>query len=924
MLSEKRCQGLLGIAFTDRDPAISESLLNIVANHTARTIQIAHLIEQMRSSEVRYRRLVEELPIGLSILDRRGRLIYGNPAARRILGVPSEDLSRTEGQKFYELPTIRASIFEKPLKALMEKGTPIRGLEGPYTSPHGRKAILRLNGIPLKSGEQITGALLLVEDITERTRTEQHCRLLADEAPIAILLLDKDGRLIYGNEASKKVFKVPPGQDLDSLGKVVLDIPQVKKAGLVEPIGKLLRGEPFHNLKVVYPLDVGPVHLRGHGIPLTEDGEVTGAMILVEDITEQVRAEEQFRQIFNASPEALFVEDLDLSILEVNRMACEMLGYTRDELLKMKVSDLLPPEEMDRVMSYMEEFNRNGFVRFQTVSLRKDGTPVPVEVIAHRFTWGGREAALMSVRDVTDRVRMEEELARQAREWQETFDASVEAILIQDKNYVILKANRAFLRLVGADTLEEVVGKRCYELVHGTDSPPPFCPFSRALETKSPIQARFLEPKSQSWFEVSISPILRDGKLQWVVHTIWDITERVRMEENLRHAQKMEALGTLTGGIAHDFNNILTAIMGYTSLLLSKMDSSHPHYQAISTIHQASERAAGLVHQLLQFSRKIPLRNLQPVSINEVVEEINRVIRETFPREIEILLELDPNLPPVRGDRSQLYQVILNLCVNARDAMPQGGRLRIATDVVEVRPDPAHPERRPGPYCRLTVEDTGVGMNEAVLSRLFEPFFTTKEHGTGLGLSIAYGIVTSHGGFIEVSSTPGQGSAFEVYLPVCEKLEPPSKPEEERPAEREIPEATVLLVDDEEAIRHLGRDMLQVLGLRVLSASDGEEALRLYQEHRSKIDVIILDLSMPKMNGWEVFRRLKEIDPDVRVLISTGYIDRDVEELVASGVCGVVHKPYTLEHLREAIAAVLRGGGGVKAYFSKGYERRQR
>jgi CheY-like chemotaxis protein len=371
----------------------------------------------------------------------------------------------------------------------------------------------------------------------------------------------------------------------------------------------------------------------------------------------------------------------------------------------------------------------------------------------------------------------------------------------------------------------------------------------------------------------------------------------------------MEAIGQLAGGVAHDFNNLLTVILGNISLLLPRVDAADPDRELLLTAEQAALRAAELTRRLLGFSRRAMLR-AEPINLNHCVEETVRILRHTIDPRIRVEVKLRPDLGTVKADSAQVNQVLMNLCLNARDAMAEGGRLLLQTD--HFVPDEEylrmHLEARPGEYVRLRVRDSGYGIPPEIKPRIFEPFFTTKEtgQGTGLGLAMVFGIVKQHRGWIDCESVVHEGTAFDIYLPRSARQEA-GVPRAAPAAPRAVPagKETVLLVDDEPMIRQLGTTILERHGYAVLLASDGLEALEVYQQHCGKIDLVILDLTMPRLSGRDTFKRLVEMDPGVRVLFSSGYSAEHVATAEFSQVLGFLNKPYRAEELADKLRASL-------------------
>lgn len=408
-----------------------------------------------------------------------------------------------------------------------------------------------------------------------------------------------------------------------------------------------------------------------------------------------------------------------------------------------------------------------------------------------------------------------------------------------------------------------------------------------------------------SEIEISHAPFLYEGRQAEII-SIRDLTERKELESRLQHAQKMEALGTLGGGIAHDFNNLLTGIRGNLSLMLMGTDTTHPFYERLKKIEKQVESGAKLTSHLLGYARK-GRYEAKPTDLNRVVRETADTFGRTR-RQVTIHMKLAKDLAAVHADENQIEQVLFNLYVNAADAMPKGGVLILKTANTsdgEMKGKPYDP--RPGGYVRLTVTDTGTGMDKETRKRIFDPFFTTKEmgRGTGLGLATVYGIIKGHGGYIDVESEQGKGTTFTVYLPMAKgKAHKPA----EAAAEVVGGSGTVLLVDDDEVIIEVAQDLLQAVGYEVLVAGNGEEAVEVYRANPERIDIVVLDMIMPIMGGGQAYDRLKEINPDIKVLLSSGYsIDGEAREIMGRGCNGFIQKPFNISDLSRRISEILKG-----------------
>jgi two-component system cell cycle sensor histidine kinase/response regulator CckA len=398
-----------------------------------------------------------------------------------------------------------------------------------------------------------------------------------------------------------------------------------------------------------------------------------------------------------------------------------------------------------------------------------------------------------------------------------------------------------------------------------------------------------------------------NGELTELHVYLFNDTKRKRLEQQLVQAQKMEGLGTLAGGIAHDFNNILAIILGYTNKLESSHSKPNEFPGAIKVIKEAVERGAALVQQLLTSARQTEAR-FSSIDLNALVRELESMLQATFPKTISFNLELAPDLPLITADKSQLHQVLLNLCVNARDAMPAGGTLTLATSIT---PGPELTEMFSGvtadSYACIRVRDTGIGMTRQVKSHIFEPFFTTKERskGTGLGLSVVYGVVNNHRGFVQVESEPDAGTSFMIYLPVKHLAAEKFGGDRSATPRQDIPQ-TILLVEDEEMLRELGVSIFESEGYRVLAAKDGVEAVELFESHADEIGLVVCDLGLPRLGGREAFLKMKESRPNVRAIVASGYLEPTIRsEMLKAGVIDTIQKPYDFNDLLAKIRSII-------------------
>ena len=518
----------------------------------------------------------------------------------------------------------------------------------------------------------------------------------------------------------------------------------------------------------------------------------------------------------------------------------------------------------------------------------------------------GRIVAIRSVgRDVTRRHMAEEQSYILAQ----SIEQSPIATAIADPDGHIRYVNPRFTECVGA-TLETLLDRRerIFREAHPTEEA--YEAFLRQIRAGRPWRGEVATHKPNGdprWESIQVSAIRSpSGTVTNFLMLREDITERKTLEAQLRQAQKLESIGTLAGGIAHDFNNLLSVINGYSELLLSRPDGDEKTKRFLGEIFKAGQRAVGLVRQILTFSRKVETQ-LVPMDLNQLVRELGGMLQETFPRTITFDFHLAPALPALLADQNQMQQILMNLCVNARDAMPQGGTLTLSTEQIAGRElsrlgaDPARD------YQCIRVRDTGVGIPPEVQQRIFEPFFTTKEKGsgTGLGLAVVEGIVSRHGGFIDLRSTLGQGSIFSIYLPQAEQ---PAAAAPDRPAAATTHPRTgrVLIVEDEESLRNLTQGVLEARGFTVRTVDDGAKALDFLDRHAREIDCVILDVNMPRLNGISVFQVIRQKHTNLGVIVVSGYLSAEIkQQFLDLGQDVFIHKPFRVDDIITKVQQVL-------------------
>ena len=495
-------------------------------------------------------------------------------------------------------------------------------------------------------------------------------------------------------------------------------------------------------------------------------------------------------------------------------------------------------------------------------------------------------------------------------DWERTFDAIPDSIMLLDKECRIVRANKPAAELLGFE-YADIIGKECFTVVHECACQPSDCPFRRMLLSGREEEQELTEGAPHRVLRVSAIP-LRDGSgnLQGAIHVMRDITERKRLEEELLQSQKMEAIGRLAGGVAHDLNNILGVIVGYGDLIQERVpEIDSETLRQVAEIQKAANRARGVTRQLLAFSRK-QVMQLKAVRLSDTVTDVAKMLRSLIVENIELTIKSSDDIGLAKVDPIQIQQVLINLVINARDAMPSGGQLSILTGNVEL--DENYPRfQQPvpaGSYVMIAVNDTGIGMDEETVSHIFEPFFTTKDKGkgTGFGLSIVYGIVKQSGGYIWVYSEPGHGTTFKLYFPrVAEEQSNvvPMAP----PIAARIATATILVVEDEEALAEMVCAVLENSGHKVLHAPSGEEALRLTRSYKGPIDLMLSDIILKgNMDGLELARRFAKLRPETSLLFMSGYSDA-LNRAGADTTTKLLEKPFTNAELRTRIQEMLDG-----------------
>jgi two-component system cell cycle sensor histidine kinase/response regulator CckA len=945
--------------------------LTILAGTAAAALESASLFTQVQKAEEIYRSIFENAVEGIFQATPEGRFLTVNPALARILGYDSpeeviETITDVEHQ-FYVNPSDRIAAAR-----LQDDRGILIGFEFEAYCKDGQMIWLSLNrrSVYDENGRELyrEGS---IEDISERKRavealreSEARKRAILESALDCIVTMDHSGQVLDWNPAAERTF----GYRLDqAIGREMAEliIPTRFRArhreGLARylatghgpVLGKRLELSAVRADGSEFPIELAITRIESEGPPM-----FTG---YIRDITERKSAENRLAAQHAVTRSLAESDTLKEGALKSLQAICESLGWVYGVLwtvdresncLRCKEVWHAPDQgekfgETSRELSFAPGIGLPGRVWSESeplwipdvvedtnfprarIAAQEDlhaacGFPIRLgaEVlgVVEFFSRSIRQpdSALLAMMETIgsqfgqfiERKHAEQELSNSEERYRDLVENAHDIIYSHDLEGNYTSMNKAGATITGY-TVEEALKLNLSETVA-----PEFLANAREMLRRKlageRVTAYEIELMAKDGHRVTLEAntklVFHNGVPSGVQGIARDITERKHLEEQLRQSQKMDAIGQLAGGVAHDFNNLLTAINGYSGLALQRIDDDHPLRGYLEEIKKAGDRAANLTRQLLAFGRKQILQPL-PINLNDIVTDMNKMLRRLIGEDVQLTAKLDPALKKIKADPGQLEQVLVNLVVNARDAMPQGGNLTIETATVELGEEYAgsHLGVVPGVYVMLAVSDTGTGMDEAIQARIFDPFFTTKEKGkgTGLGLSTVYGIVKQSGGNLWVYSEPGHGTTFKVYLP---QLAIAPQETEVKVAEPALPvgSETILLVEDEDVVRGLAQKILEQSGYKVLAASRGEEAIRLGAECAEAIDLLLTDVVMPETSGKEVADRLRELLPGLRVVFMSGYTD---EAIVHHGVLDsnveFIQKPFTPNALVRKVREVL-------------------
>ena len=876
-----------------------------------------------RSSEALFHKLVDNSLVGIQIL-QEGKYVFANSQIAEIFGYTPDELLALDSWEQVVAPDDLSMV----------KDQVTRRLSGEIPHHHyffrGRRKDgtivdieIRSTRIEVQGQPAVLGMLVDITDLKraelEMQRTADLLRAVAEWTPDAIFVKDRDGRYLLFNPAASRFVGRPVEQVLGKDDTALFDSASAETV-MARDRHVMASGVTETDEEVLTAAGVTRVFLATKAPYHDERGNVMGVIGISRDITEKKRAEaerdhllERLRLQIERLPLGCLLTDSEFKIVDWNPAAQRIFEYSKREVLGMG-----PPFEKfvpaGAWKADLTERIRSGDMSANSVSenLTKSGRVIICEWNnTPLFDADGQFIGMVSVaQDITERRDAEQRLRLRDR----AIQAVTQGILITDPSLPdnpVIYVSPSFEQLTGYTTAE-VVGRNCRFLQGAGTDPETVSRIRAAVRQGESCKVELLNYRKDGvpfWNELSISPVRDDeGRVTHFVGSQADVTARRKLEEQLRQVQKMEAVGRLAGGVAHDFNNLLTIINGYSELILDGLTKDDALTELVQQIQHAGERAAALTRQLLAFSRK---QMLKPVvlDLNVLVHDMEKMVRRLISEDIQLVMDLHPDLSRIHADRGQVEQVLLNLILNARDAMPDGGSLSVETQnvILDATYAATHSDVLPGSHVALIVCDTGCGIDKAIQARIFEPFFTTKDadKGTGLGLSTVYGIVKQSNGHIDVYSEPGLGTTFKIYLPVYTD-DVAHEAVEAQPAAIRNGTEHILLVEDEEGVRRLTAQILRSSGYRVIEAANGSDGLKLIAEGDHEIDLLITDVVMPVMGGRQLTESVREKLPGVKVLFVSGYTeDSIIRHGILSSEAEFLQKPFTAIALKTKVRELL-------------------
>lgn len=908
-----------------RLPFAVKEALDQKKNRTAKE-QAEHAL---RESEARYRLISENSTDVIWIMDlEQLKFTYISPSVYKLRGYTAEEALKQPLNMVLTPESLKKLNDEMTAFITGGKTMKTKTIEmyQPHKDGHIVSTEIVVTILPDRFGNP-TQVLGVTRDITDRKQTEEKLRLQGsalEAVANGIVITDPDGLIEWVNPAFSRIT----GYSLEeAIGKNPREL--VKSGAHNDTYYKnlwatIISGEVWQGEMINRRKD-GSFYTEEQTITplLNAQGKITHYIGVKQDVTERKKAEaelleneERLRLSLKAANQGLFDLNVQTGEAIVSDEYVTMLGYDPKTFIETNTAwiERLHPDDKEKTareyLDYISGKKKEYRVEFRQKTKNGEWKWIlSMGKIVSRTSTGEPLRMLGTHTDLDERKKAEDALRESEEKYKAFFDDDLTGDFISTPDGHIIACNQPFAKIFGYESVDAVMKANAHSFYPD--------PKAREMLMKRLTREKRIEYHSSELLqrdgkkvyviENLIGKFDKKGKLVEIKGYLFDDTNRHLLERQLIQAQKMESLGTLAGGIAHDFNNILAIILGHNSLISRKFKDNAYITENAETIAKATQRGAGLVKQLLTFARKTDVI-LESILIQDTINEIRKFIEQTFPKTITIHTECEKGLAPIVADATQIHQVLLNLSINARDAMPHGGTLSITASRVAASDIQSKISKAYSPeYIHVIVSDTGTGMDETTKTRIFEPFFTTKdrERGTGLGLATVYGIVEAHHGVIEVQSEIGKGSSFHIYFPVQQSFI------EHRTAETGSEEIaggneTILVVDDEESMKTLLSAVFKEKGYTVITASDGQEALDIYRQRHAEINIVLTDMGLPKLGGEEVVSGIKKINKDARIIVASGYFERELKSgLVKSGVKDFVQKPYLPDEILQKVREVL-------------------